>query len=248
MMPEHPAHPSDRGLPFSMKSLPNGYHALVNGGSGAIGSAVVALLRADFRCASVQSLHRHSHPAVDYADEAGIAAAMDRLAHGPRFSLVVNATGVLHTEGMMPEKRLADLDYERLQAVFRTNAFGPALFLRHVASLLAPERALVGTLSAKVGSIGDNRLGGWYAYRASKAALNMLVKTAAIELARTQPNTVLLALHPGTVESPLSQPFRSVSRARTPREAALDLLHVLDGAKPPDSGAFLAYDGARLPW
>ncbi len=248
MILEPAIHEADQAAPFSMRSLPDGYHALVNGGSGAIGSALVALLRADFRCASVRSLHRHSHPAIDYTNEASIAAAIAHLARGPRFNLVVNATGLLHSGDMMPEKRLADLNYAHLQAVFQANAFGPALFLRHVAALLAPERALVGTLSAKVGSIGDNRLGGWYSYRASKAALNMLVKTAAIELARTQPNSVLVALHPGTVESRLSEPFRSVRAARHAQEAALDLLRVLDATKPGDSGAFLAYDGSRLPW
>lgn len=103
-------------------------------------------------------------------------------------------------------------------------------------------------LSAKVGSIGDNRLGGWYSYRASKAALNMLLKTAAIEVARTHPQAVLAALHPGTVDSALSAPFRGAQIGRGPAAAAQDLLAVLDRLQPQDSGGFWAYDGQRLPW
>ena len=110
------------------------------------------------------------------------------------------------------------------------------------------ERAIMAMLSAKVGSIGDNRLGGWYSYRASKAALNMMVKTAAIEVARSQKNSVLVALHPGTVSSRLSQPFRGETIGRPARDAAADMLHVLDGLTPADSGSFRSYTGAELPW
>jgi NAD(P)-dependent dehydrogenase (short-subunit alcohol dehydrogenase family) len=233
---------------FSMGSLPDQYHALVVGSSGTIGAAITALLRSDPRCGSVQGLHRHSQPPLDFADESGVAVAASELARGPRLHLVVNATGMLHAPELMPEKRLADLDYAHLLAAFRANTFGPALLLRHIAPLLAPERGLMAMLSAKVGSIGDNRLGGWYSYRASKAALNMLVRTAAIELARTQPNSVLVSLHPGTVESPLSRPFRGAASARPAHDAAVDMLRVLDRLVPSDSGAFFAYDGSRLPW
>ena len=107
---------------------------------------------------------------------------------------------------------------------------------------------MLAVLSAKVGSIGDNRLGGWYSYRASKAALNMVVKTAAIELARTHPQCVLAALHPGTVDSALSAPFRGAQIGRPAQDAARDLLAVLDHLTPEDSGGFWAYDGQRLPW
>ncbi|WP_042421818.1 SDR family NAD(P)-dependent oxidoreductase [Comamonas granuli] len=144
---------------------------------------------------------------------------------------------------------LAELRAEHLAASFAVNAIGPALALAHFAPALARgERSLCAVLSAKVGSIGDNRLGGWYSYRASKAALNMLLKTAAIEMARTHPQAVLAALHPGTVDSALSAPFRGAQIGRPAADAARDLLAVLDGLRPEDSGGFWAYDGQRLPW
>lgn len=168
-----------------MNSLPDGFHALVVGASGAIGAAFVDVLGATPRCASVRALHRHSTPPLDFADEDSIAQAARVLADGPRYHLIINAAGLLHGADLMPEKRLADLHYAQLLATFQANAFGPALLMRHFVPLLAKERAIVAMLSAKVGSIGDNRLGGWYSYRASKAALNMLVRTAAIEVARS---------------------------------------------------------------
>jgi NAD(P)-dependent dehydrogenase (short-subunit alcohol dehydrogenase family) len=122
------------------------------------------------------------------------------------------------------------------------------LILRHFAPLLARERSVLAVLSAKVGSIGDNRLGGWYGYRASKAALNMVLKTASIELRRTHPGAVLAALHPGTVASALSRPFRGDEIGQPPAQATASMLAALDALQPDDSGAFVAYDGTRLPW
>jgi len=155
---------------------------------------------------------------------------------------------VLHDESFMPEKRLADLNPAQLLATFQVNTFGPALLLRYFCGLLDRQRGVLAMLSAKVGSIGDNRLGGWYSYRASKAALNMLIKTAAIEVRRSQPNAVLLALHPGTVNSALSQPFRGAEIGRPAAVAAHDLLRVIDSLGPEASGSFHAYDGQPLPW
>ncbi len=231
-----------------MDSLPDQFHALIIGASGTIGAAFVDLLRESPRCASVQGLHRQSSPPLDFADEDSIATAARRLAAGPRYHLIVNAVGILHTDAFMPEKRLADLNTTQMRATFEANTFGPALLLRHFAALLDGERAIMAMLSAKVGSIGDNRLGGWYSYRASKAALNMLVRTAAIEVARNQKNTVLVALHPGTVNSRLSRPFRGESIGRPAHDAAGDMLRVLDALTPADSGSFRSYDGAELPW
>jgi NAD(P)-dependent dehydrogenase (short-subunit alcohol dehydrogenase family) len=231
-----------------MNSLPDQFNALVIGASGAIGQAFVDLLGSSPRCASVHGLHRHSTPSIDFADESSIAEAAHVLGHDRRFHLVINAAGLLHAEGFMPEKRLADLNYAQMQATFQANAFGPALVMRHFAPLLAGERAIMAMLSAKVGSIGDNRLGGWYSYRASKAALNMLVKTAAIEVARHQKNSILVALHPGTVNSRLSQPFRGEAIGRRAQDAAADMLQVLDALTPADSGSFRSYNGAQLPW
>ncbi|PKV44420.1 NAD(P)-dependent dehydrogenase (short-subunit alcohol dehydrogenase family) [Janthinobacterium sp. 61] len=231
-----------------MSSLPDQFNALVLGASGAIGAAFVDLLSAMPRCASVCGLHRHSTPRLDFTDENSIAEAARELATKPRYHLIINAAGMLHDGNLMPEKRLADLNYQQMQAIFQTNTMGPALVMRHFLPLLDGERAIMAMLSAKVGSIGDNQLGGWYSYRASKAALNMLVKTAAIELARNQKHSVLVALHPGTVNSRLSRPFRGELIGRPAHDAASDMLTVLDTLRPSDSGTFLAYDGTRLPW
>lgn len=234
--------------PVSLASLPVGYRALVVGARGGIGAAFVQALQADPRCAAVVGLHRRSSPALDLADEASVAAAAAALAPAGRFHLLVNAAGLLHGPGFQPEKKLGDLHQAQLLATFTANAIGPALLLRHFSPLLDRQRALLAMLSAKVGSIGDNRLGGWVSYRASKAALNMVVKTAAIELARTHPQCVLAALHPGTVDSALSAPFRGAQIGRPAQDAARDLLAVLDHLTPEDSGGFWAYDGQRLPW
>jgi NAD(P)-dependent dehydrogenase (short-subunit alcohol dehydrogenase family) len=231
-----------------MKSLPDGYRALVIGASGAIGSAFVAALQADPRCGQVIGLHRRSEPALDLDDEASVARAAQRLqAQGP-IHLIVHAAGVLHTAAGMPEKRLAQLNYRQMSEVFRINTFGPGLVLAHFAPLLCRERGVMALLSAKVGSIGDNRLGGWYSYRASKAALNMLVKTAAIEVQRSQRQAVLVAVHPGTVSSGLSAPFKGGEIGRPATAAVADMLAVLDGLRPEQSGGFFAYDGQALPW
>ena len=231
-----------------LASLPEGYRALVVGASGAIGAAFVEALRADKRCAQVLALHRTSSPCIDFTDEATVASAARQLAGSAPFHLVINAAGVLHHGSHMPEKRLADLDAAQLLHTFTVNTIGPALLLRHFGPLLARDRSVLAMLSAKVGSIGDNRLGGWYGYRASKAALNMLVKTAAIELRRTHPGAVLVSLHPGTVDSALSAPFRGAEIGRAPGLAAAGMLQVIDGLQPDDSGGFRAYDGAVLPW
>jgi NAD(P)-dependent dehydrogenase (short-subunit alcohol dehydrogenase family) len=196
----------------------------------------------------VAALHRASAPAIDYARLGSIADAAAALRSDGPFHLVLVATGVLHGPDMLPEKRLAELDGAALETLFRSNAIGPALVLRHFAPLLDRQRSLLGVLSAKVGSIGDNRLGGWYGYRASKAALNMMLKTAAIELRRSHPGAVLAALHPGTVRSALSRPFRGEEIGREPVQAAAELLAVLDGLQAEDSGTFVAFSGERLPW
>lgn len=231
-----------------MHSLPQGYRALVIGASGAIGASFVAALQADPRCGQVIGLHRRSEPALDLDDEASVARAAQQLhAQGP-VHLIVHAAGVLHTAAGMPEKRLAQLNYRQMSEVFRINTFGPGLVLAHFAPLLCRERGVMALLSAKVGSIGDNRLGGWYSYRASKAALNMLVKTAAIEVQRSQPQAVLVAVHPGTVSSGLSAPFKGGEIGRPAAAAVADMLAVLDGLRPEQSGGFFAYDGQALPW
>jgi NAD(P)-dependent dehydrogenase (short-subunit alcohol dehydrogenase family) len=231
-----------------MQSFPTGFRALVIGASGSIGAAFHTLLSQDARCAQVVGLHRQSQPPIDFDDEASIAAAAAQLAPSGKFHLIITATGVLHTGQFSPEKRLADLSYAQMEQTFRTNTLGPAMVLRHFAPLLQSERSVLAVLSAKVGSIEDNRLGGWYSYRASKAALNMLLKTAAIEVKRSNPNAVLVALHPGTVSSHLSKPFRGEEIGRSPIDATSDMLRVIDGLAVGDTGRFVAYSGQALPW
>jgi NAD(P)-dependent dehydrogenase (short-subunit alcohol dehydrogenase family) len=232
---------------FTMSSLGDGYRALVIGASGALGSAFCEWLNDDPRCAGVRQLGRSTLPALDLAHPDSIAKAAAELVQEAPYQLILHAAGLLHRDGIKPEKSYAAIEAEAMQAVFQINTLGPALVLRHFLPLLDRSGAMA-MLSAKVGSIGDNRLGGWYAYRASKAALNMLIKTAAIELARTRPETRLLSLHPGTVISGLSQPFRGASAARPADIAARELLSLIDGLTPADSGNFFAYNGERLPW
>ncbi len=231
-----------------MQSFPEGFRALVLGASGAIGAALVQRLRTEPRCASVVELGRRSVPAVDFDDEDSIGTAAMALQAKAPFHLIVNAAGTLHTPRFMPEKRLTQINYAQLIETFRVNTFGPAVVLARFAPLLDAQRGVLAMVSAKVGSIEDNRMGGWYSYRASKAALNMLVKCAAIELQRSNPGAVLAALHPGTVRSNLSAPFRGAEIGRSPLDAATDMLRVLDGLTPADTGGFFAYTGDRLPW
>ncbi|TWR87362.1 SDR family oxidoreductase [Pseudomonas saxonica] len=232
---------------WTMASLGDGYRALVIGASGALGTAFCQQLKQDPRCAGVRELGRHTLPELDLERPETIASAATELATEAPYQLIVHAAGLLHRDRIKPEKSFSAIEQEALQAVFQVNTLGPALVLRHFLPLLDSKGAMA-MLSAKVGSIGDNRLGGWYAYRASKAALNMLIKTAAIELARTCPQSRLLSLHPGTVVSGLSQPFRGASNARPADVAADQLLTLIDQLTPADSGHFFAYDGERLPW
>ncbi|TWC13258.1 MULTISPECIES: SDR family NAD(P)-dependent oxidoreductase [unclassified Pseudomonas] len=232
---------------FEMNSLGYGYRALVIGASGALGTAFCELLNEDPRCSFVRELGRNSAPGLDLEKPDSIASASAELAEEAPYQLILHAAGLLHREDIKPEKSYTSIEADALQAIFQVNTLGPALILRHFLPLL-DARGAMAVLSAKVGSIGDNRLGGWYAYRASKAALNMLIKTAAIELARTRPQTRLLSLHPGTVISGLSQPFKGASAARPASLAARELLSLIDRLAPADSGDFFAYNGERLPW
>ena len=236
------------GVTSVAQTFPQGFKALVIGASGGIGAAMVERLHADPGCGHVVGLSRRSEPAVDFDREASIGEAAAAVTDQGPFHLIVNAAGVLHAASFMPEKKLDDLHFEQMAQTFRINTFAPALLIRHFQALLDRERAVMAMLSAKVGSIEDNRLGGWYSYRASKAALNMVVKTAAIELARRRPNTTLVALHPGTVDTALSRPFRGAEIGRPADAAAAEMLGVLAGLGPADSGGFFSYSGERLPW
>jgi NAD(P)-dependent dehydrogenase (short-subunit alcohol dehydrogenase family) len=231
-----------------MHSLPKGYRALVVGASGAIGSALVRQLQSDPLCACVVGVSRQSEPGLDLLSEDSIAACTQNLKAQAPFHLVVDATGALTLNGRGPEKRLDELDAAHLLHAMQVNAVGPALLIKHLAPLLVTgERAIWVKLSARVGSIEDNRKGGWYGYRAAKAALNMLLQTAAIELARRRPALVVAALQPGTVQSALSQPFVG-DQALSPDEAAQRLLAALDASQPTGRAQFLDHQGQAIPW
>lgn len=223
--------------------------ALVIGATGGIGGALVAALEARGGYDRVVALSRSSDPPVDVCREPSIAAAADWLtqtAGAP--GLIVDATGFLHDACFGPEKALAGIDPDHMAKAFAINATGPALLMKHFLPLLPRgERAVFATLSARVGSIGDNRLGGWHAYRASKAALNQLVRGAAIELGRKNRDAICVALHPGTVDTPLSQPFaRSGLDVRAPDVAAGEILDVIAGLTPDDTGGFFDHKGERV--
>jgi NAD(P)-dependent dehydrogenase (short-subunit alcohol dehydrogenase family) len=229
--------------------------ALVVGASGGIGGAVFEQLRTSGRHEQVvgwsrRAIDEFTH--VDLTDETSIQAGAEALADAPPLRFVFVATGLLHADGLRPERNLRELDAAALNRLFQVNAVGPALLAKHLLPLLPREgRSVFAALSARVGSIGDNRLGGWHAYRASKAALNMLLRNAAVELARTHREAVVALLHPGTVDTALSAPFqRNVGEGRLfdPAFSAERLLAVLDGLTPADTGGFWAWDGQPVPW
>jgi NAD(P)-dependent dehydrogenase (short-subunit alcohol dehydrogenase family) len=237
-------------------SLPDGYTAAVFGASGGIGSALVTELTADPRCVIVRAGSRGSSPAAsekvlpftfDLADPASIAHAAE-IVGTP--DLVVVATGLLHADGLQPEKSLRSLDASAMERAFTINAIGPVMIARHIFGRANRDsRVVFGALSAKVGSISDNRLGGWYSYRASKAALNQLIRTVSVELARTHPRSVCVALHPGTVDTLLSKPFQAgvaPEKLFSPQRAAQQLLAVLDGLGPDSSGRLIGWDGREI--
>lgn len=231
-----------------MGSLPDGYTALVVGASGALGQAFVQQLRADARCAAVLGLSRQSVPALHLEQETSMATCAQWLRERGPLHLVIDATGALTLDGRGPEKRLDELDPQQLARAMAVNAIGPGLLLKHLSPLLAQgERAIWGKLSARVGSISDNHKGGWYGYRASKAALNMLLQTAAIELARRRPLAVVAALQPGTVRSALSRPFVG-DDALAPEVSAQRLLAVLDGLPATGGAHFVDHQGAVIGW
>ncbi len=223
--------------------MPRAGRALVIGATGGIGAALLAALRDE----EAIGVGRSTSPGLDLTDEASIARAADALAPRGPFSRIVVATGALVIDGRGPEKRLADLDAAGMARAFAVNAIGPALLLKHFVPLLPPAgRCVFGLLSARVGSIGDNRLGGWYSYRASKAALNQIVRTASVEVARKRPEALLLALHPGTVRTRLSAKFTSPEQGMSPDDAAARLIAAMDGAT--ETGTFLDYAGLAVEW
>jgi NAD(P)-dependent dehydrogenase (short-subunit alcohol dehydrogenase family) len=242
-----------------LRSFPQPLHAAVIGTAGGIGQALVEALCALPAVVSVTALARRSiapvHAKVipgtiDLLEEPSIAAAALACSrHPPR--LVVIAAGLLHDgKGLQPEKSLRDLDPGRLARLIAVNTIGPALVLKHFAPLLPRTgKSVIAALSARVGSISDNRLGGWYGYRASKAALNQVLRTASIEVSRRWREAAVIGLHPGTVATDLSEPFQGnvpADKLFTPAYSAARLLDVMDGAAAADSGKLLAWDGTEI--
>lgn len=260
------------GRPLPDKLIATPGWALVQGASRGIGNAlveallsrqhvlgVIATSRAPEQSLPLAALTERFGPRLitvplDVEAPASIAQAAHevsaRLPENEPLRLVINATGLLHDGGHQPEKRLENVDASALARAFAVNATGPILVAQHFMPLIPRSgRSVFASLSARVGSISDNRLGGWYAYRASKAAQNMLTKTLAIEWARRLPECICVGLHPGTVDTQLSAPFRSGVSANalfTPARAACALLDVLGGLGQQDSGSCFAWDGQRI--
>lgn len=234
--------------------------AVVVGATGGIGGALVHALAGRAKHSPIWAFSRSgADPGlpnvlpgqIDILDEPSIAAVAARVAEGPSPRLVIGATGMLHEGDCMPERSWRDLDAERLARAFAVNTIGPALVAKHFLPLLPREgRSVLVMLGARVGSIGDNRLGGWHGYRMSKSALAMLVRTLAIELSRRAPDALCIALHPGTVATNLSAPFQrnlAEGQLTSPDIAAANLLAVLDRLTTEDSGWCFDWKGERVP-
>lgn len=234
---------------------------MVIGSGGGIGAALVDRLVASGRFNRIYAGNRRPHPChhpnvtrltIDILDDATLAGAGRQIARDGALDLVIVATGLLHRgTDIRPEKSLRQLDASVMAEVFAVNSIGPALVAKHILPLLARRRAVAIFLSARVGSIADNRLGGWHSYRASKAALNALVRCFAIELARNSPDAIVAALHPGTVDTPLSEPFQARiagSSLFSADHSAASILAVIDQLAPADSGGFFGWDGRPIPF
>lgn len=226
--------------------------AIVIGASGGLGGALEAALIEEgaFDVVYGFARSRSGTQHLDVLVEESIIAAAAHVSVGPAPGLIIVATGLLHTDGRRPEKKARDLDPSWLAQTYAVNAIGPALVAKHFLPLMNRNaRAVFAALSARVGSISDNRLGGWYGYRASKAALNMLVRNLAIEERRRNDRAIVVALHPGTVDTLLSRPFQGnvpPGRLFTPERAALQVLDVLEAVKAPDSGKLFDYEGKQI--
>lgn len=217
---------------------------LILGSSGGLGAALAE--HAGGNGWDVTGLSRRAH-GFDITEPASVAAHLGALT-GP-FDAMIVATGALEIDGHRPEKSLRAIRADAMAAQFALNAVGPALALAHAGRLMPRDRrAVLGVLSARVGSIGDNRAGGWYGYRASKAALNQILRSAAIELARTHPQLICAALHPGTVATDMTRDYRGAHPAVPAATAARNLWSVLDSLTPSQSGGFFDWAGKPVPW
>ncbi|QYX56149.1 SDR family oxidoreductase [Roseovarius sp. SCSIO 43702] len=219
-------------------------NALIIGASGGIGQAITASLRQ--AGTAVTTLSR-SEDGLDITDEASVEAALSRL--GEPFDLIFVTTGALVIDGAEPEKALDQVTPRAMLDQFRVNCIGPSMVLKHARHLIPRDRrAVFAALSARVGSIGDNGIGGWYSYRTAKAALNQMIHTAAIELRRTHKQSICVTLHPGTVATDLTEKYLGRHSSVKPSEAAGNLLRVIEGLEAQDTGLFFDWAGKRVEW
>jgi NAD(P)-dependent dehydrogenase (short-subunit alcohol dehydrogenase family) len=216
---------------------------LVIGASGGIGSALCSALGSK---GFVVIRRSRSADGFDVTDEAAVARGLEGLSG---LSGVIVASGALEIGGAQPEKSVKAISARAMADQFALNAIGPALILKHAPNLLRRDaRSVFAVLSARVGSIGDNRTGGWISYRAAKAAVNQVVRTGALELARTHPHAICVALHPGTVKTAFTEKYLGRHPAVEPAEAAENLLRVIAGRTPRHSGMFFDWAGKEVPW
>jgi len=225
------------------------YKALVIGSGGTIGGAFAQAFYADPQCTHVELVSRGSQSGFDLRNEESIRIqATLSSAMGP-YQIIIDATGAIAINGIGPEKALSSLNPDHLMQAFLINTIGPAMVLRYFSPLLAKGSSVYAKLSARVGSITDNKKGGWYGYRSSKAAFNMMLQTAAIELQRKNADLRVVALQPGTVKSRLSQAFTSSSiNVLEPQESVTGMIHALKALKPKSGAYFLDYQGLEIPW
>ncbi len=252
----------------------NGIHtaqALIIGGSGGIGLGFVKKLLLDQQISRIYATYRRPESAVelldlqesnpdclhclpmDITDESQITAVLGKIQeHTSKLHLVINAVGILYEGLLQPEKSLKQINSEHLLRYFQVNSIGAVLLAKHLLPLFHHgDRSIFATLSAKIGSIGDNHMGGWYGYRASKAALNMFMRTVAIEYQRKSPHTIIVLLHPGTTDTPLSQPFqRNVPPEKlfSVDRSVNQLWEIINQLEDKDKGHFFSWDGTVLPW
>ncbi|MBR8835403.1 MAG: SDR family NAD(P)-dependent oxidoreductase [Stigonema ocellatum SAG 48.90 = DSM 106950] len=249
----------------------NNTNALIVGGSQGIGLGFVQKLLQDTRIAKVYATYRQPESAsellalqkehsdrliclvMDITDESHIVECTQKIgAEVNTLHLVVNCVGLLHEGNVQPEKSLRQINPEQLLRYFQVNSIGSVLLAKHLLPLLRHrDRSIFASISAKIGSIGDNKLGGWYGYRASKAALNMFMRTVAIEYGRSSPKTLVVMLHPGTTDTRLSRPFQGnvpADKLFSVERTVTQLLAVIEQLQDGDSGQFFSWDGSRLPW
>lgn len=249
----------------------NNANALIIGSNGGIGLAFVKQLLKDETFTKIYGTYRHrdssselialesNYPnrlvclSMDITDELQVSEAIKQISVGiDKLHLVINCVGLLHDGSLQPEKSLKQINSEHLMRYFQVNSIGAVLLAKHLLPLFRhSDRSIFASISAKIGSIGDNQLGGWYGYRASKAALNMFMRTVAIEYSRKSPQTIVVTLHPGTTNTRLSKPFQKnvpADKLFPVERTVTQLLGVIEKLDTGDSGQFFSWDGSQLPW